>query len=226
MKEENYSVASQQEKYFLDTFPLINQIVFSKAGIVPTRFLEDLVQQVRLKLWKWKEKNKKFRQLNFEEWQRLANVVTKNEITDYSRRKDNQSVLFSEMEENGSSLTEFPDPFQVEGNSFYESMTFLLLVWGRFENLSLRQKYAFLISKQENFLELLLKFGCCSPVEIAKTLVLSEAEFVILLGKFPLEYEDIQQILTKISGEQLTLEQISAARNKARRNLLQSVKDK
>ncbi len=223
MKEENYPVISQQEEYFLNTFPLINQIVLRKSGIIPLRFIDDLIQQVKFKLWKWKERNKTKQNLSLTEWQKLANVVTQNEISDFCRRKENRNLLFSEINEEKKSEPEFPDPFSTEGNSQYELMTFLLVLWQRFQELSLRQKYAFLFNKND-FLESLLKFNCCGYQEIAKVLVLSESEFVLLLGKLPLKDDDIQNLLTRQSGENLTIEQIWVARSKAKNNLLNSLK--
>lgn len=223
MKEENCPAASQQEKYFLNTFPLIKQIILSKSGIIPSRFIDDLIQQVRFKLWKWKEKNNHNQDLSFNDWQKLANVVTKNEITDYCRRKENRNVLFSEIAEDENFGSDFRDPYSLEGNSHYELTTFLLLLWQKFQQLSLRQKHAF-IFKKDDFLELLLKFGCCSPKDIANSLALSETEFVVLLGKLPLSDTDIQNLLTNKIGENLTIEQLWVARSKAKRTLLKSLK--
>jgi DNA-directed RNA polymerase specialized sigma24 family protein len=224
MKKENCPVTSQQEKYFLNTFPLINQIVLSKTAIIPSRFIDDLIQQVRFKLWRWKQNQAGEKDLSFEEWQKLANVAAHNEITDYYRRRENQNLLFSEVSEVETDFEK--KPFQspeVEGESEYESITLLLLIWDKFQKLSLRQKYAFLFHKDE-FVGFLLKYGCCSPQELAATLALSEAEFVLLLGRLPLADTDIQNLLINKLGEKLTVEQVWVARSKAKANLLKSLK--
>ncbi len=225
MKKENSPVASQQEEYFLNTFPLINQIILSKSGVVPSRFINDLIQQVRYKLWRWKQNQTENQDLLFEEWQKLANVAAHHEITDYTRRRENQAVLFSELAEMEADFENQPfQPPSLEGDSRYESISLLLSLWQICQQLSIRQKYAFLLFHKNRFLELLLEFGCCSPPEIAQSLALSEAEFLLLLEQIPLKDDDIQRLLTNKTGEQVTVEQIWGARSKAKTRLLKSVK--
>lgn len=221
MTKENNPVISQQEKYFLNTFPLINQIILKKVGFVPSRLVDDLVQQVRFKLWRWKQTQQK--EITFDEWQRLANVAANNEVIDYQRKKENQNILFSELAEDQQSFPlRFHQQVSVEGETNYESLTLLLLLWRKFQQLSLRQKYAFLLNKYE-FVNFLLKFGCCTPKEVADSLALSENEFIELLKQIPLNDAAILNLLAEKFGEQLTEEQIWTARSKAKANLMKSL---
>ena len=222
--KENNPLASQQEKYFLNTFPLINNLILKKSNFIPPRFVNDLIQQVKFKLWRWKQNHLQDKELTLEEWKKIVNVATKNEIRDYYRRKENQNVLFSELI-NGEQIIEqrsFQQP-SVEENTRYESITLLLRIWQKYQYLSLRQKYAFLFHKYE-FVTYLLKYGCCSPKDIADSLILGENEFVILLGQLPLTDTEILNLLVNKFGEELTVKQIWTARSKDKANLQKNLK--
>jgi DNA-directed RNA polymerase specialized sigma24 family protein len=216
MKEETNPVATQQEKYFLNTFPLINQIILKKLGFIPSRFVDDLIQQIKFKLWRWKQNHLPEKELSSVEWEKIANVAAHNEVKDYRRRKENKNVLFSELAEDEQGFPLYFDQHtSIEGETKYESMTLLILIWRKYQKLSLRQKYAFLFHKYE-FVTFLLKFGCCTPAEIAETLTISENEFLILLEKIPLTDVEILHLWAEKSGEQITCEQVRTARSKAK----------
>lgn len=224
MNNENNPVISQQERYFLNTFPLIKKLIRSKSEILPPRVVEDLLQQVKYKLWKWKENYLQNRELSFEEWQKLANTTTRHETIDYLRRKENQNLLFSEIafEESFFLRPQFRQA-SAEGETGYEARTLLRLIWQRYLQLSLRQRYAFLLLK-EDFVTFLLKYGCCTAGEIADSLGLEENEFIELLAKLPLSETEVSELLAEKQGENLTVGQVRTARSKAKANLLKSIR--
>lgn len=225
MNNENNPVVSQQEKYFLNTFPLISAITKNKLNFSAYRkAIDDIIQNTALKLLEWKSRRAES-EYSEKEWKNIAYTATINEIKTFYFNKFRREVSFSELEEVEKNFPENnsqqPKP---EGETNYESVTILLQIWKKFQTLSYRQKYAFLFCKDEFILHL-LKYGCCSPKEIADSLALGESEFVILLGKLPLKDTDIQNLLAKKLGENLSLKQVWMARGKAKNNLRKSLKD-
>lgn len=75
----NSDISAEQEKLLLDTMPVIKRIASSKLSFSYRDFIEDITQKVFLKLWNWKSRRENV-VLNEEEWKKLANTATQNEI--------------------------------------------------------------------------------------------------------------------------------------------------
>jgi hypothetical protein len=167
--------------------------------------------------------------LSQNEWLRLANTAAHNEISSFFRGKYRREAILTQSSlENaahkavtqGQTLTLTSNP---EGNSRAEITSLLRQVWKIIQELSPRQKYSFLLQKEELIINL-LSHGCCRRQEIAKSLCLDKAEFDILLISLPLTDENIRNLLKKKTGTRLTLRQIWTARAKAKARLAAGLK--
>lgn len=219
MKEEN-SCVSPQEKYFLNTFPLIRRIANRNLSISNPDAAEDIFQTVTLRLWNWKTKEE--RNLSEEEWCRYANRATRNEIKRFYGSKFRKEVQMPEIEdyETVSIVEGF---YLLAGNTESEALSFLKYLWKTIQELSIRQKYALLFQKQDLLFELVAR-KCCTIEEIAGSLALSREEFITLAGGSPLPNEAIQEILEIKTGDKITVKQVWMARGKAKAKLNAALK--
>ena len=212
---EEITCASAQEKYFLNTFPLIRRIASRNSGIVNTGAAEDIFQTVALRLWKWKKDE---RNLSEEEWLKYANRATQNEIKRFYGSKYRRNVSLSEIEEDHQfdfTVDGCPRP---AGNTESEVRSSLKYLWKTVREFSLRQKYAFLFRKQDFIFELVSR-ECCAIEEIAGSLDLSRQEFIELAQRLPLSNEEIQELLETKLREEVTVKQVWMARGKANAKL-------
>lgn len=90
------------------------------------------------------------------------------------------------------------------------------------QTLSLRERYCFLLSRDE-LIDDLIGHGICRLAGLAAYLKMSRADFVILLEQLPVKDEAIKQILERQTGLALTLKQVWTTRSKARGKLAQRI---
>lgn len=220
MKEENKSARFLQEKYFLNTFPLIRHLIKRQLGALNSNEGEDLFQTVALRLWQWITR-KKERQLSAEDWQRYANRATCNEIRrfygDKMRRKE---ISLSEITDDYEFISNSDGAVEVIGNTESEACSW----WEIIQKLSLRQKYALLLFKQDFIFELIAA-RCCSLAEIAESLGLSREELLTLLGKQPFSEQEVLRLIEMKTGERITVRQVWMARGKAKAKLKAARRD-
>jgi DNA-directed RNA polymerase specialized sigma24 family protein len=205
-------IPTEQEKYLLETVPLIRKIIGRKLNFFHSSSADDIGQKVFLKLWKWISKSKK--ELTNEEWQKLANTATQNEIKTFYSRKANKEILSID---NGEAVYGDKSAF-VEGDTELELNSLASLAWDEIKKLSLRQKYALFLQKQELILYLVAS-KCCKISVIAEHLQMSEEKFLQVFQLLPLSDEKISEIFFEITNEKLTTKQIWEARSKARTKL-------
>jgi DNA-directed RNA polymerase specialized sigma24 family protein len=206
-------VAVEQEQLLLKTIPSIKKIAARKLSTFYPAATDDIVQKVFLKLWNWVSKSNR-QPLTEEAWQKLANRATQNEIkTFYSHKSNKEITLF----EDGESI-EANRVNSIEGNSEREINSVAMIAWNEISRLSLRQKYALLLQKQELILYL-VGSKCCQIEEIARELQLSRNKFLEIFQFIPLTDEKISVIFFEITNEKLTVKQVWEARSKARTKL-------
>ncbi len=205
-------IPAEQEQYLLETVPLIKRIVGRKLHRSFISASDDISQKVFLKLWKWISKSKK--ELTGEEWQKLANTATQNEIKTFYSHKSNKEIACIDDQEviskNSFGL--------IEGDTEKEVNSLAMRAWEEIKKLSLRQKYALLLQKQELILYLVAS-KCCQIQEIAEHLQLSKERFLEVYQLLPLPDEKISEIYFEAAKEKLTTKQIWEARSKARTKL-------
>lgn len=218
MKEQNIC-ALAQEKYFLNTFPLIRQIASRNLGVLNADAVEDISQTVALRLWKGKKDD---RVLSEEEWRKIANRATQNEIKRFCGSKFHKNVSLSEIEEDRFDSM-INGCLQIAGNTDSEVRSTLKYLWKTIGNFSIRQKYALLFQKRDFIFELVSR-KCCTIEEIADSLDVKREEFIWLSKRMPLSDEEIQRLLETKLCETVTIKQVWMARGKAKAKLAAALK--
>lgn len=227
MQEQQSLVAPDQEKYFLETFPLIQRVAAHRLSVYCQHTVEDITQKVMLKLWSWKTSRTE-RDLSQEEWQRLANTTTQNEIKRFYAGKSRKEVSLSEISENINygRLTDGLIRSEIEGNTESELHSLLTQMWKSILNQSLRERYALLLKSRE-LLNRLFAHKCCNIKEAADALRLTKEEFIEIYRNLPLSDADIAVCLERKLQEPITSENVLKARQRAKakiRNNLEQTK--
>lgn len=219
MKNNDVPISPKQEKFIIEALANVRKLIVYKLGTLYRDSVEDLSQRVFFKVWSWKRKNE--RDLNYEEWQKFINVTVQREIADFFTEKYRKDLLFSQFEtpiEADSIHINQPDQ-QLEGNTEIEIASLLKLIWQAAQNLTLRQRYAFILSNSELMLWLVTA-QCCTTKELAGFLELEIAEARQLFDVFPLSDERITLMLENKLKEPVSREQLWDARTKAKTKLI------
>jgi hypothetical protein len=155
----------------------------------------------------------------------MANVVAHNEITDFFRKKDNQNVLFSQMNESVSqAVSAVESPGAIAGNSAPEIRSLLKPVWKAAQSLSLRQKYAYFLPFPDFIVEF-IAYRCCSIEELAAYFESSEQELSEIIDALPISEDGIGALLTAKLNQQISMKQLWEARSKAKAKLAERLKE-
>ncbi|HRH40134.1 MAG TPA: hypothetical protein PKY82_00725 [Pyrinomonadaceae bacterium] len=219
MKTEKTPVTATQEKYFRNTFPLIHLIVSQKLTALYTEYGEDIKQKVVLSLWKWKLKRPE-KELSEEEWLKLSNTSTTNEIKRFYSTQMSQTVSLSDISENVPS-DNFPDSLLTNpptGNTNTEVRSLLLEMWKAVKKQSLREKAALLLPNRK-IINYFYYHRCCDITELAGALELNPDEFKLLYHSLPLSDTEIGLWLGKKLNQEIKADQIHKARHRMRGKL-------
>lgn len=222
MNKQESSVSKTQEKYLLQTLDLIHQIIARKIGKLHFDSIEDVKQQVFLKLWRWKSERRD-KELTEEEWLRFANTATHNEINNFFSNKHNQMTPFSQIDE-GSEEAFHSNESATLNNSHsqetapVETQSLLRLFWKLSQSLTLRQRCAYFFH-QPDFLIDFISSECCSMKELADYFEITEAEFLDILERYPLSDEKIAEFLEEKFNKKISIQNIWKARSEAKKKL-------
>ena len=222
MNKQESSVSKLQEKYLLQTLDLVSRIITRKIGKFHFDSVEDVRQQVFLKLWRWKSE-RHYKELSEEEWLRFANTAAHNEVNNFFSNKQNQTILFSQMDKGAEEAIHSAQSATInnnhsQGNSPVETQSLLQLFWKLAQNLTLRQKYAYLFH-QPDFLIDFISSECCSIKELADYFETMEEEFLDVLDQYPLSDERIAELLEGKFDKKISIENIWKARSEAKKKL-------
>ena len=246
--QKEHHLLSQRESNLLSAIALVRRIAAFKLHGVYRDAAEDIVQKVSLNLWRWNVRKKEraveeaaidFPSVTNEaeetdaenqgQWLRLANIAARNEITSFFRSKYRREKALAESSledaahETHAQRRASNRPSNPEGNSPTEIASLLRQVWKIAQEFSFRQKYSFLLQKEELIINL-LSHGCCRRQEMADSFGLDKAEFDTIVINLPLSDEAICDLIEKKTGERLTLRQIWMARGKAKAKLAGGLK--
>lgn len=212
MTNENNFLKQSQEKYFLETFPLIQQITSQKFK--PTELIEseDISQDVKLSLLIWKG-NHSNTLLKQEEWLKFVNRVTFNRIKAFHRNQNKNTISLSEAQDNELCLLakEKSQMSQQKGNTNMELNLLVSQMWEIIQTQSFFENCALLLKNDELSLHLILYRGCRIE-EMAARLRLTETELDEIIKKLPLSDQNISELLM----EKFQLKATPAAIRKAR----------
>jgi DNA-directed RNA polymerase specialized sigma24 family protein len=217
----NTENSAEQEKLLLETIPVIKRIAGSKLASFYHDSIEDITQKVLLKLWKWKS-SRTDQNLSGEEWKKLANTATQNEVNTFYSHNSRKETRLSDTEATEDFFFTLPNS-KIEGNTELEVRSILVQIWAIMQSFSLRQKYSILFQNQE-FIVDLISTGCCKISEIADFLNLEKDVLANIIRQLPIPDEEICKFFEQATGEKIMPKQIWEARNKAKVKLLAELK--
>jgi hypothetical protein len=215
----------EDEQAIVRTATLIRQIAYRKMRAIQTDLVEDILQIVLARLWHWSER-KAGAGLTDEEWSRLANKVTHNEIRRLLRRQFTENRKLSEMVVSRDPLIRSEHTFSAstEGNTDAEIRSILLLVWKNLSHYTCLEKCSYLL-KSADLSRLLISHRCCGIGELAEALGLTSVEFLELIGSLPLSDKDIVSFIEQKLALELTPKKILDARYRVRLRLYRALNE-
>lgn len=223
---------------------LVNKIARSKLPGHHRQTTGDVVQTVTLNLWRWQHRKiaetsagcrtnktspepaqsvtagKKEDTLTHEAWRKIAARTSINEINSYYAHKQHREVALCPENSGGElpQLFAYYGSCRIEGETETETASLLKFVWSQMPTLSLRERYCFLLSRDE-LIDDLIGHGICRLADIAGYLEMSRADFVQVLEQLPISDETLKELIERQTGAAITLKQIWTTRSKARRKL-------
>ena len=223
MNNGNPSVSSVQENYVLKALSDVRKLVFYKLSSVHKDSAEDLMQRVFCKIWSWRVRHNKT--LEYEEWRKITKTIADREISEFFSEKYTKDVLFSQADADLWEALFINVSFKtsLEGNTRAEIDSLLLSIWKAAQNLTLRQRYAFVL-QSDCFLIEFINTGYCTFEELAAYFKVPEEIFLDIMNFLPLSDEQIGELLTAKLNESVTSEQIWQARAKAKARLIKFLK--
>ncbi len=221
IQASNNDVSGEQEKLLLETIPIIRRIAGSKLSSLYHDSVEDITQKVLLKLWKWKS-GRSDKILTGEEWKKLANTATQNEVNTFYSHGSKKETRLSDTETTEDLFFKLPNS-KIEGNTELEVRSLLVCVWKVVQSFTLRQKYSILLQNQE-FIVDLITTNCCKISDIADALNLEKDMLAQIIRQLPLPDDEICKIFETATGEKITPKQMWESRSKAKVKLLAELK--
>jgi DNA-directed RNA polymerase specialized sigma24 family protein len=221
IQASNNDNSAEQEKLLLETIPVIRRIAGSKLSSFYHDAIEDITQKVLLKLWKWKS-GRTDKNLTGEEWKKLANTATQNEVNTFYSHNSKKETRLSDTETTEDLFFKLPSS-KIEGNTELEVRSILVCVWKILQSFTLRQKYSILLQNQE-FIVDLITVNCCKISDIADALNLEKGMLAQIIRQLPLPDEEICKVFETATGEKITPKQMWESRSKAKVKLLAELK--
>lgn len=212
---QNFAASrSAQERYFLDTLPLVRRIARRNFSLFCHDLAEEITQRVALKLWNWKQKRPD-QLLSEEEWQKLANTAAHNEIKRFYLQRAQQRAsrtdsieIIDPQPETGNRRENI-----LTGNSRAETHSLLIEIWKIIKNRTVREKYALLL-KRPDFISHLLSSRCCRLQEIADELLMTREELGEIVKTLPLQDDEIGRRLSAKINCEASAETVKKARQR------------
>ncbi len=226
MKNETELISTNQEKYFFETFPLIEKITSNHIRLCEVIDSEDISQDVKLSLLIWKG-NRPNQQFTQEEWLRFVNRVTHNRIKAVRRDQLQNTISLFEVEENQICLlarekSQIP---QNEGNTTMELHLLMSQMWDVIQIQTRLELYALLLKNADLFSSLLYYRGC-RVSEMTEKLQLTEIELRGIIKLLPLSDKQIALFLFERFEMKATPAAIRKARQRATDELQTAIKEK
>lgn len=170
--------ALSSEHSFLAALPVVQRIVARRRSWLDQANVSDLVQEVALRLWRWRGNyQEKSEQMSGEDWNAFAARTAYNEVNRHFSSEKNASNVPLET------VSEIEEP-SVEGQTEIEVFSLIQQVWQGICQLSLRQCRALLLHSQELIIYF-LQSGVTEK-ELAQVLELSEGDWNDIRNRLPL----------------------------------------
>lgn len=178
--------AAQPEDPFLVALPVVHRIVSRRRSLLDVASRSDLVQEVALRLWRWRRKHhEKSGRMSDDDWRAFAARTAYNEV---SRSFSRERTLVANAD---------PDDVPaigtaaIEGQTEIEVSSLIRLVWQGICTLSLRQRRALLLHSQELIIYF-LQTGITEK-QLAETLDFSERDWNDVCDRLPMTDAEIAE---------------------------------
>ncbi len=226
MPRKTEILSPEQLKKLTATFPLISRLSRNHPAHSRLYEREDIVQEVKLGLLIWKSKRPQM-DLTTNEWLRIANRATQNEIKNFYRRKTPEQLSLAEI--SGENVCPFakesPLITQPEGNTKMELKLLVTKMWEKIQTQSFFENCALLL-KNDELVSSLIYYRGCRIKELAIRLNLTEEELEAIIEKLPLSDQDIANYLSERFELKATPAAIRKARQRATDQLRSAVSGK
>lgn len=204
---DDLSYLTDSDDSLVASLPLVQKIVRRKIGLGWIGEASDLVQGIALRLLNWRKKYQdKSAGMSRKEWQDFAARTTYNELNRHFKKGQAANIPLDEISERESLES-------IQGQSQAEFQSLVQTVWQEICSLTLRQRRAFLLHTPK--LSIYLKQGGITNKSLAKSLEISEDEWIELEEKIPLFYLEIAELFF-LKGNGKSLESLANSFRKAR----------
>jgi DNA-directed RNA polymerase specialized sigma24 family protein len=188
------TAAADADDSWLDALREVKRVARRKSFSSWHREAADLVQEVALRLFKWRKNHEnKSRGMSPEEWQRFAAGAARNEIRRrHAKQTSAREVPFDEAAECAAASA------SPEGNSIAERASLARAAWQEICTMTLRQRRALLFFSQQ--LHVLLLESGIRDEEIAAILEMSLEKWIETQKRTSLSDSQIADLINEISG--------------------------
>jgi len=186
------SVNPPSDHSFLAALPIVRRIVARRYSGLDPASGSDLVQEVALRIWRWRSKHEdKSNEMTGEDWNSFAARTAYNEVNrELSRTRRPANLPLEEVAEN-----EEPS---IDGQSDVEVFSLIRQVWQATCQLSLRQRRSLLLHSQELIIYF-LQIGVTES-ELMHALDFSENVWCEIRDRLPMTDIDIAEVTKGTAG--------------------------
>jgi DNA-directed RNA polymerase specialized sigma24 family protein len=206
--------SAPSENLLLRVLPIIRKIVRRRFSSSDHANAPDLVQEIVLRLWKWRSKYRdKSKLMSTADWDAFAARAAYNEL---NRRPAHGGKFITDASVDDANVC---DP-SVEGRTEAEVFSLIRQVWQQICPLSLRQRRALLLHSQELIIYFML--SGITDQELATTLDLSITEWNDIRSRLPLSDLQIAETMSEpVQRRKIksSVRSIKKARYEARKKL-------
>ena len=206
----SHAGSAPSEYSILAALPIVHRIVARRRSRLDPDNKSDLVQEVTLRIWRWRTKYQdKSEKMSGEDWNSFTARTAYNEVNRQLSRDGRQLRL--SLDE----VSEIEEP-SVEGQTDTEVFSLIEQVWQATCKLSLRQRRSLLLHSQELIIYF-LQIGITGK-QLAETLDFSEKDWNDVCDRLPMTDAEIAERTEGTAGS------IKKARYEARVKLEGSIR--
>ena len=206
----SHAGSAPSEYSILAALPIVHRIVARRRSRLDPDDKSDLVQEVTLRIWRWRTKYQdKSEKMSGEDWNSFTARTAYNEVNRELSRDGRQLRL--SLDE----VSEIEEP-SVEGQTDAEVFSLIEQVWQATCKLSLRQRRSLLLHSQELIIYF-LQIGITGK-QLAETLDFSEKDWNDVCDRLPMTDAEIAERTEGTAGS------IKKARYEARVKLEGSIR--
>lgn len=183
---------ASSEISFLSSLSIVRRIVARRRSRLDSAEGPDLVQEVALRIWRWRSKNhKKSEEMSGQDWKSFAARTAYNEVSRYLSRDANRP---------NRTIEDLPEIHEssVTDQTEIEAFALITQVWQEICRLSLRQRRSLLLHSQDLVIYF-LQIGITEEA-VARLLGFSKSEWNDILDRLPMSDVEIAALSESTVG--------------------------